>query len=172
MRRLSWRLDVLGATTLAGQHVVQPGSEVLQSLFFRLNLPSCPDFSLSLQISQCANKPPRSVSEQTELRGEKRIRETWSSWVAVCLEIHIFFPPPTYSWGSISVHFLLIKYTLPESVVQKLTLFVKSYAVSDLPPLRQAGGPSPVRCSSSSSFSLSSCVQRRGEQIKHSQWFL
>lgn len=99
MRRLSWRLDVLGATTLAGLHVVQPGSEVLQSLFFLLNPPSCPDFSLSLQISQCANKPPRSVSEQTELRGEKRIRETWSSWVAVCLEIHIF-PPPLHTAGA------------------------------------------------------------------------
>ena len=78
--------------------------QVLKSLVLMLNLPSSTDFSLSLQISQCANKPLRSVSEQTELRGEKRIRETWSSWVGVCLEIH-FFSHSTYSWGSISVHF-------------------------------------------------------------------
>lgn len=64
-------------------------------------------FSLSLQISQRANKPPpRSESEQTELRGERRIRETLSSWVGVCWEIRIvFFFFCSYSWGSISVHF-------------------------------------------------------------------
>lgn len=148
------------------KHIVQPRTG---PLFFTLNFPLCPDFSLSLQISQCANKPPRSVSEQTELRGEKRIRETWSSWVGVCSEIHIFFSP-YIQLGLNQCPFLLIKYTLPESVVQKLTLFVKSYAVSGLLPLRQAGGPSTVHCSPSSSFSLSSCVQRQREQIKHSQW--
>lgn len=58
-----------------------------------LSLPPVSYFSLSLQISQRANKRLRSVSEQTVLRGERRIRETWSSWVCVCLEIHIFFPP-------------------------------------------------------------------------------
>lgn len=73
--------------------------QVRKSVFFMLNLPSCPDFSLSLQISQCANKPIRSVSEQTELRGEKRIRETWSSWVGVCLETHSFFFPPHVQLG-------------------------------------------------------------------------
>lgn len=86
------------------QEIMLGQGQILKSLFFVLNLPSSPDFSLSLQISQCANKPLRSVSEQTELRGEKRIRETWSSWVGVCLEIH-FLSPSTYSWGSISVHF-------------------------------------------------------------------
>lgn len=61
-----------------------------------------------------------------------------------------------YSWGSISVHFflifLLIKFTLPESVVQKLALFVKSHAASGSPPPTPAGGPLIVRRSSSSSF--------------------
>lgn len=87
----NWRFFLV---LLQHLHNMFSTEQVLKSLSFMLNLPSSPDFSLSLQISQCANKPLRSVSEQTELRGEKRIRETWSSRVGVCLEIHFFFLPP------------------------------------------------------------------------------
>lgn len=51
-------------------------------------------------------------------------------------------------------------------MVQKRTLFVKSYAVASLLPLRQAGGPSTVQCSSST-VPLPLCPEKK----QHSQQF-
>lgn len=69
------------------------------------------DFSLSLQISRRANKPLRSVSEQTELREGGGGSERLQALGLVCVQrfafffVVVLFFSPTYSWGSISVHF-------------------------------------------------------------------
>lgn len=109
------------------------------SVPLRESLSSSQDFSFSLQISQCANKPLRSVSEQTELGGVRSIRDLeLSGWVVLKYSL-------LCTAGAQLTSTLINEWNSGWTSGAKLTVFVQSYVVSSWRPGRQAGGLSAVR---------------------------